>query len=151
MKSVPYIAMEFLTGADIENIIKSRIELTLQKKLDIIIQTCNGLGYAHANGIVHRDIKAANIRLLDNGEAKIMDFGIAKMSSSHMTRTGMIMGTPHYMAPEQIRGEKVDGRADIFSLAVVLYRELLVYRKPFPGENPTTVLSRSFTKIRIHW
>jgi serine/threonine-protein kinase len=138
-QNVPYIAMEFLTGTDLENIIKNHIELSLQKKLDIIMQTCSGLGYAHANGIVHRDIKAANIRLLDNGEVKIMDFGIAKMSSSHMTRTGMIMGTPHYMAPEQIRGEKVDGRADIFSLAVLLY-ELLVYRKPFPGDNPTTVL-----------
>lgn len=138
-EKVPYIAMEFLTGTDLENIIKKRIELSLLKKIDIIIQTCNGLGYAHANGVVHRDIKAANIRLLDNGEVKIMDFGIAKMSSSHMTRTGMIMGTPHYMAPEQIRGEKVDGRADIFSLGVLLY-EILVYRKPYPGENPTTVL-----------
>src|SRR5262249_7059788 len=98
-----------------------------------------GLGYAHANGIVHRDIKTANIRLLDNGEAKIMDFGIAKMTASHFTRTGMIMGTPHYMSPEQIRGERVDGRADIFSLGVVLY-ELLTFRKPFPGDNPTTVL-----------
>jgi serine/threonine protein kinase len=135
----PYIAMEFLTGTDLEQLIKNKIELPLLKKLDIIIQTCQGLGYAHANGVVHRDIKTANIRLLDNGEAKIMDFGIAKITASQFTRTGMIMGTPHYMAPEQIRGEKVDGRADIFSLGVVLY-ELLVYRKPFPGDNPTSVL-----------
>ncbi len=135
----PYIAMEFLTGTDLEHLIKNKTELPLLKKLDIIIQTCQGLGYAHANGVVHRDIKTANIRLLDNGEAKIMDFGIAKITSSHFTRTGMIMGTPHYMAPEQIRGEKVDGRADIFSLGVLLY-ELLVYRKPFPGDSPTSVL-----------
>lgn len=135
----PYIAMEFLTGTDIEHIIRNKKELSLLKKIDIIIQTCAGLGYAHANGIVHRDIKAPNIRVLDNGEAKIMDFGIAKMTASHFTRTGMVMGTPHYMAPEQIRGEKVDGRADIFSVGVVLY-ELLTYRKPFPGDNPTTVL-----------
>jgi serine/threonine-protein kinase len=135
----PYIAMEFLTGTDLEHIIKGKVDIPLLKKLDIIIQTCQGLGYAHANGIVHRDIKTANIRLLDNGEAKIMDFGIAKMTASQFTRTGMIMGTPHYMAPEQIRGEKVDGRADIFSLAVVLY-ELLVFRKPFAGDNPTSVL-----------
>ena len=135
----PYIAMEFLTGTDLEQLIKNKTELPLLKKLDIIIQTCQGLGYAHANGVVHRDIKTANIRLLDNGEAKIMDFGIAKITASQFTRTGMIMGTPHYMAPEQIRGEKVDGRADIFSLGVVLY-ELLVYRKPFPGDNPTSVL-----------
>lgn len=135
----PFIAMEFLTGTDIEHIIKNKKDLSLLKKIDIIIQTCAGLGYAHANGIVHRDIKAPNIRVLDNGEAKIMDFGIAKMTSSHFTRTGMVMGTPHYMAPEQIRGEKVDGRADIFSVGVVLY-ELLTYRKPFSGDNPTTVL-----------
>lgn len=135
----PFIAMEFLSGTDLEHLIKNKVDMPLLKKLDIMIQTCQGLGYAHANGIVHRDIKTANIRLLDNGEAKIMDFGIAKMTASHFTRTGMIMGTPHYMAPEQIRGEKVDGRADIFSLGVVLY-ELLVYRKPFAGDNPTTVL-----------
>ncbi|MCI0414480.1 protein kinase [bacterium] len=135
----PYIAMEFLTGTDLEQIIKNKIELLLPKKLDVLIQTSIGLGYAHNNGIVHRDIKPANIRLLDNGDVKIMDFGIAKISASHFTRTGMIMGTPHYMAPEQIRGEKVDRRADIFSLGVVLY-ELLSFRKPFPGDNPTTVL-----------
>jgi serine/threonine protein kinase len=135
----PFIAMEFLTGTDLEQIIKNKIDLLLPKKLDILIQTSIGLGYAHNNGIVHRDIKPANIRLLDNGDVKIMDFGIAKISASHFTRTGMIMGTPHYMAPEQIRGEKVDRRADIFSLGVVLY-ELLSFRKPFPGDNPTTVL-----------
>jgi serine/threonine protein kinase len=135
----PYIAMEFLTGTDLEQIIKNKIDLLLPKKLDILIQTSLGLGYAHNNGIVHRDIKPANIRLLDNGDVKIMDFGIAKIQASQFTRTGMIMGTPHYMAPEQIRGEKVDRRADIFSLGVVLY-ELLTYRKPFPGDNPTTVL-----------
>lgn len=135
----PFIAMEFLTGTDLEQIIKNKVELTLSKKLDILIQTSIGLGFAHNNGIVHRDIKPANIRLLDNGDVKIMDFGIAKISASHFTKTGMIMGTPHYMAPEQIRGEKVDGRADIFSLGVVLY-ELLTFRKPFPGDNPTTVL-----------
>src|SRR3990172_954925 len=135
----PYIAMEFLTGTDLEHIIKNRIELQLAKKLDIIIQTALGLAYAHNNGIVHRDIKPANIRLLDHGEVKIMDFGIAKITASHFPRTGMIMGTPHYMAPEQIRGEKVDGRADIFSLGVVLF-ELLTGRKPYPGDNPTSVL-----------
>jgi len=135
----PFIAMEFLTGTDLEQIIKNKIELLLSKKLDILLQTTLGLGYAHNNGIVHRDIKPANIRLLDNGDVKIMDFGIAKISASHFTRTGMIMGTPHFMAPEQIRGEKVDRRADIFSLGVVLY-ELLTYRKPFSGDNPTAVL-----------
>ena len=90
-------------------------------------------------GVVHRDIKTANIRLLDNGEAKIMDFGIAKITSSQFTRTGMIMGTPHYMAPEQIRGEKVDGRADIFSLRSCSYTNCLYIESLSPGDNPTSV------------
>ncbi|HJZ10669.1 MAG TPA: serine/threonine-protein kinase, partial [Acidobacteriota bacterium] len=137
----PYIAMEFLTGTDLEHLIKNKSELTLAQKLEMIIQTCRGLGYAHSKGIIHRDMKPANIRLLENGEIKIMDFGIAKIAASHFTKTGMVLGTPHYMSPEQIRGEKVDGRADIFSMGVVLY-ELLVGRKPFPGDNATAVLFR---------
>jgi serine/threonine-protein kinase len=135
----PFIAMEFLTGTDLEQIVKNHVDLELARKLDIIIQTCKGLGYAHSKGIIHRDIKPANIRLLENGDVKILDFGIAKIAASHFTRTGMVMGTPHYMSPEQIRGEKVDGRTDIFSLGVVLY-ELLSFRKPFAGDNPTAVL-----------
>jgi serine/threonine protein kinase len=137
---VPYIAMEYLEGRDLDELIRTRAPLTVDEKLDIIRQACEALGYAHAQGVVHRDIKPSNIRVLDNHVVKIMDFGIAKMGATHFTQTGIIMGTPHYMAPEQVRGEreKIDGRTDIFALGVVLY-EFLVYRRPFEGEHYTTV------------
>ncbi len=137
---VPYIAMEYLEGRDLDEIIRKRLPISLEEKLDIIRQACEALAYAHAHGIVHRDIKPANIRVLDDGVVKIMDFGIAKMGATHFTQTGIIMGTPHYMAPEQIRGErdKIGPHTDIFSLGVVLY-ELLAYKRPFQGEHYTTV------------
>ncbi len=137
---VPYIAMEYLEGRDLDEMIRTRAPLGVDEKLDIIRQACEALGYAHAQGVVHRDIKPSNIRVLDDHVVKIMDFGIAKMGATHFTQTGIIIGTPHYMAPEQVRGEreKIDGRTDIFALGVVLY-ELLVYRRPFEGEHYTTV------------
>lgn len=137
---VPYIAMEYLEGRDLDEIIRTRVPLAVDEKLDIIRQACEALGYAHAHGVVHRDIKPSNIRILDPLVVKIMDFGIAKMGATHFTQTGIIMGTPHYMAPEQVRGEreKIDGRTDIFALGVVLY-EFLTYRRPFEGEHYTTV------------
>ena len=135
----PYIAMEFLEGTDLEQLIRNKADILLEKKLDVIIQVCDGLDYAHKHGIVHRDITPSNIRILDNGLVKIMDFGIAKITSQQITQTGTLMGKPHYMAPEQVRGEGIDGRTDIFALGVCLY-EFLCYRKPFPGENTTSVL-----------
>lgn len=136
----PYMAMEFLTGIDLDKTIKSKQAMDLTKKIDIIRQVCDGLECAHKAGIIHRDIKPANIRVLDDGTVKIMDFGIARMSSSAtMTRSGLIMGTVHYMSPEQIKGMKVDGRSDIFSVGAVLY-ELLTYVKPFHAETMTSVL-----------
>ncbi len=135
----PYIAMEYLEGTDLEQIIKNKIYMPLEKKLDIIIQVCEGLDYAHKHGIVHRDITPSNIRILDNNLVKIMDFGIAKITYSQFTQTGTLMGKPHYMAPEQIKAENIDGRTDIFALGVCLY-EFLSYRKPFTGENTTAVL-----------
>ncbi|GBC85035.1 Serine/threonine-protein kinase PknB [bacterium HR11] len=139
---VPYIVMEYLEGRDLHRIIRERVPLSLRERLDIIVQACEGLGYAHAQGVVHRDIKPSNIRVLDDGRVKIMDFGIAKIESKHLyTKTGFLIGTPRYMAPERIRGprEKVDGRADIFSLGVVMY-ELLFYRHPFEAEDLSTLL-----------
>ena len=135
----PYIAMEFLEGTDLEHLIRTKADIPLDKKIDVIAQVCEGLDYAHKHGIVHRDITPSNIRILDNGLVKIMDFGIAKITSQQITQTGTLMGKPHYMAPEQVRGETVDGRTDIFALGVCLY-EFLCYRKPFPGENTTSVL-----------
>ncbi|GBC84638.1 Serine/threonine-protein kinase PknB [bacterium HR11] len=137
---VPYIVMEYLEGEDLDDLIRRQAPLSVLEKLDIIRQVCDALGYAHARGIIHRDIKPSNIRLLEGRVPKVMDFGIAKMGATHLTQTGLTVGTPHYMAPEQIRGERarIDGRTDIFALGVVLY-EFLFYRRPFEGDHPLTV------------
>src|SRR6185436_3962244 len=96
--------------------------------------------YAHERGVVHRDIKPSNVRLLDDGTAKIMDFGIAKLGPDHhITKTGMMVGTVHYMSPEQVRGRPLDGRTDVFSAGVILY-ELLAGERPFKGDDVTAIL-----------
>jgi serine/threonine protein kinase len=140
-EGVPYIVQEFLTGEDLDRKIKNKEPLPLLRKVRILIDIADGLGYAHANGIVHRDIKPSNVRILEDGTVKIMDFGIAKSMVSHstLTQTGITLGTASYLAPEQIRGEDVDPRTDIFSLGVLAY-ELLTYQKPFMGEHISTVL-----------
>ncbi|MFQ5791189.1 MAG: serine/threonine-protein kinase, partial [Acidobacteriota bacterium] len=133
----PFIAMEFLQGRDLEQIIQ-KDPPPLPQKLDIIVKVCRGLAHAHGHGIIHRDVKPANIFVTTGGETKIMDFGVARLAQSSQTRTGMILGTADYMAPEQISGQRVDARADIFSLGVVLYR-LLTQKKPFAGESMQAV------------
>ncbi len=138
-RGVAFIAMELLPGIDLEGVIRSRESLLLKEKLDIVIQVCRGLAFAHEHGIIHRDIKPSNIRLLDDGTAKIMDFGIAKLGGTTLTKTGMMVGTVHYMSPEQVRGKTLDGRSDVFSLGVILY-ELLAGQRPFKGEGATEVL-----------
>jgi len=139
VEGTPYIVMEFLTGKDLDAMLKGDVPMSLAQKLDVVIQLCDGLGYAHEQGIVHRDVKPGNVRVLEDGTVKILDFGIAKFAQSSITQSGMIMGTPSYMAPEQIMGKPVDGRADLFSVGVLLY-ELLSGQKPFTGESPTTVV-----------
>lgn len=134
-----YIAMEYIEGADLAEIITRRDPLTLAGKLDIIIDVLNGLAYAHQRGIIHRDIKPANIRVTEDGHAKIMDFGIAHVSESNMTKSGMLVGTPEYMAPEQITGGRVSPASDVFSVGCVLY-ELLTYTRPFTAETLHAVL-----------
>src|SRR5687768_16773320 len=134
-----YMAMELLEGTDLKQTIVRRVPLSLDEKLEIMDQICDGLAFAHAGDIVHRDLKPANIHLLANGQVKIMDFGLARLGGSEMTRTGMVMGTPHYMSPEQVRGERADSRSDIFSLGCVFY-ELLTYRKPFDADSMHAVL-----------
>src|SRR5262249_49372730 len=114
--NTPYIVMEFLSGRDLDALLKTDAKLTLAQKLDVVIQLCDGLGYAHEQGIVHRDVKPGNVRVLEDGTVKILDFGIAKFAQSSVTMSGTIMGTPSYMAPEQIMGKPVDGRADLFSV-----------------------------------
>ncbi len=140
---VPYIVQEFLTGEDLDKKIKRGDPIPVVRKVEILMSIAEGLHYAHEAQIVHRDIKPANIRITDDGNVKIMDFGIAKSleSESNLTQTGITLGTSAYLAPEQIRGEAVDRRTDIFALGVVSY-ELLTYRKPFRGEHLSTVLYR---------
>lgn len=135
----PYIVMEYLGGADLKQLIKEERPQGLERKVDIAIQICRALQYAHDNKIVHRDIKPENIKVLENGRVKIMDFGIAKPESSDLTEQGTMLGTPSYMSPEQIRGMDVDGRCDIFSFGVV-FQELLTFTKPFAGKSTTTVI-----------
>ncbi|MGH9713119.1 MAG: protein kinase domain-containing protein [Candidatus Acidiferrales bacterium] len=136
---VPFIAMEFLEGENLQKIISDRRELPILRKLQIIIDTCKGLDYAHQHGVVHRDVKPGNIVVLNNNQVKIVDFGIARVGVSSMTRTGVVLGTVMYMSPEQVQGQTVDARSDIFSLGVVLY-ELLTYQTPFPGEDVPSIL-----------
>ena len=138
-RGLPFIAMEMLPGADLEALLRSGDEMPLTEKLDVVAQVCRGLAYAHERGIVHRDIKPSNVRLLEDGTAKIMDFGIAKLGGTHLTKTGMMVGTVHYMSPEQVRGKPLDGRSDVFSAGVILY-ELLAGERPFRGEGATQVL-----------
>ncbi|HUG54278.1 MAG TPA: serine/threonine-protein kinase [Vicinamibacteria bacterium] len=138
-RGLPFIAMELLPGVDLETLMRSGEPLLLPEKLDAMVQVLRGLHFAHEHGIVHRDIKPSNIRLLEDGTAKIMDFGIAKLGATGVTKTGMMVGTVHYMSPEQIRGRKLDGRSDVFSAGVILY-ELLSGGRPFTGDSATAVL-----------
>jgi serine/threonine-protein kinase len=144
----PYIVQEFLTGDDLDKAIKKKEPLSLARKLQILIDVCDGLGYAHAAGIIHRDIKPSNIRILEDGTVKIMDFGIAKsmVSQSTLTQTGITLGTASYLAPEQIRGEDLDPRTDIFSLGVLAY-EMLTGQKPFTGDHISTVLYKIMNEV----
>jgi tetratricopeptide (TPR) repeat protein len=133
-----FMAMELLSGIDLKLALSQR-KMTLDDKLDVTEQICEGLAFAHAHDVVHRDLKPANIHLLPGGKVKIMDFGLARMSGSDMTSTGTVMGTPHYMSPEQVRGARADSRSDVFSLGCVLY-ELLTGHKPFDAESMHAVL-----------
>ena len=139
-RGILFIAMEMLPGVDLDSLLRSGEALPLAEKLDVVAQVCRGLAFAHDRGVVHRDIKPSNVRLLDDGTAKIMDFGIAKLGACHhITKTGMMVGTVHYMSPEQVRGKPLDGRSDVFSAGVILY-ELLAGERPFPGEDVTQIL-----------
>lgn len=128
-----FIAMEYVEGKTLKLVVAQE-PLSIKKVLDIAIQVSDGLSAAHEKGIVHRDIKSDNIMLTPKGQAKIMDFGLAKMKgAAKLTKTGSTVGTAAYMSPEQAEGEEVDHRSDIFSFGVVLY-ELLTSKLPFRGE-----------------
>ncbi|MBP7814476.1 MAG: serine/threonine protein kinase, partial [Thermoanaerobaculia bacterium] len=140
-RGVFFLAFEFVEGADLAQRLEDGPPLTLGQALALIRQAAEGLDYAHRQGIVHRDIKPSNLMLTRAGELKIADFGIAKLvgQQTELTMTGSVVGSPHYLSPEQIRGEELDGRSDLFSLGVVLY-ELLTHQRPFRGETLTTLV-----------
>ncbi len=136
----PHIVMEFLRGLPLSARMEQNPPLTLDDKLDVVAQLCSGLGYAHSQGIVHRDDKPANVFVLEDGTVKLLDFGIAKLSTSTLTRQGDVLGSAPYMSPEQVAGtHDLDGRSDVWSTGVLLF-ELLTGRKPFEGEALTTVI-----------
>jgi formylglycine-generating enzyme required for sulfatase activity/tRNA A-37 threonylcarbamoyl transferase component Bud32 len=137
----PYLVMEFVEGKPLDSMINAGHDFSLQDVAAIADQVGQGLDYAHQKGIVHRDIKPANIMMTTAGVAKIADFGIARITETSVTRTGLAVGTPSYMSPEQVAGQKVDGKSDQFSMGVMLY-ELLSGEKAFPGDSLTTVLYR---------
>ena len=138
-QDLAYIAMEFLEGENLDPYTRKNHLLPMLRVIDTIADIADGLEYAHQKGIVHRDIKPANIMLLKTGEVKITDFGIARITATSQTQTGIVKGTPYYMSPEQISGLKVDGRSDIFSLGVMMF-QLLTGSLPFHGENPAALM-----------
>ncbi len=130
----PFIAMELLKGMDLQKAMRTPPPMPLERKVNVMVQVLSGLAHAHQAGIVHRDIKPANIFINHDNTAKIMDFGVARLTTASMTGTGNIVGTADYMSPEQVKGAKVDGRSDLFSVGCMLY-ELLAGRRPFHSEN----------------
>ncbi len=135
-----YIAMEMLEGKELQHLLDDEKHLSVDEALNIAIQIAAGLAFAHEHGIVHRDIKPSNIMVLKGLRVKIADFGIAQIPSSLLlTQTGMVVGSPLYMSPEQIKQGKPDARSDIFSLGVLLY-QMLTWQLPFKGDNAHTVM-----------
>lgn len=139
---MPFIVMEYVNGDPLDKLIASGRQLPLIDKLSIIEQVCAALGYAHQRGVIHRDIKPANVIVQPDGHAKIVDFGIARVQHSGaetgLTRTGNVIGTIHYIAPERLKGQPFDGRSDIFAAGVMLYL-LLTGQLPFTGEDMTVL------------
>src|SRR2546430_9992357 len=134
-----FIAMEYVEGNNLKEVLAQGRPIGFEQIGEIVAQVADALDFAHTKGIVHRDVKPANIILIDGMRAKITDFGIAKITSGgNLTTTGQFLGTPNYMAPEQIKGAPVDGRTDIFSLGICLY-ECLTRRKPFGGDSLTSI------------
>lgn len=136
-----YIAMELLSGGTMAEVCQETNPLDIEDRIDVMIQVCQGLNVAHHAGVFHRDLKPANLFLCDDGRVKILDFGVARLVGSNMTVTGNIIGTPDFMSPEQVRGQEIDSRSDIFSLGSVFYY-LLTGRKPFAASDLPTVLHK---------
>ncbi|MEM8932620.1 MAG: serine/threonine-protein kinase, partial [Acidobacteriota bacterium] len=132
----PYLVEEYLDGEDLTQRLRRREPADLATKIDVLVQIARGLEYAHREGVIHRDIKPGNVRVLDDGTIKIMDFGTAKLAGveSHLTQKGMTLGTVAYLSPERLLGRDTGTNSDIFSYGVLAY-ELLSFRRPFSGRN----------------
>ncbi len=138
-KGLHFITMEYISGQDLKGLIRQTGQLTLGKTISIAKQICDGLAEAHSLGVIHRDLKPNNIMIDRGGNAKIMDFGIARaVKGKSITGSGVMIGTPQYMSPEQVEGKEVDQRSDIYSLGIIIY-EMLTDRVPFDGDTPLTV------------
>lgn len=131
---IPYFVMEFVNGMELQYYLSDGARFPLAKVIDIACQMLEAFAYTHSLGVIHRDVKPANIFLTDTGKVKIADFGIARVDNSSMTQTGAVTGTPNYMSPEQCSGQAIDARSDLFSIAIVLY-ELLTGEKPFSANS----------------
>ena len=142
----PYLVMEYLEGESLEKVIKERRPYTVAEKLNIIIQVCEGLGYAHLHDIIHRDVKPGNVVVQKDGIVKIVDFGIAQLGNERFTRTGQVIGSLYYMSPEQIQGLDIDARSDIYSTGVLLF-ELLAGELPFQGRDATSTLAKILQEL----
>lgn len=148
-----YIAMELLDGIDWRRAIREGTHLSLPTKLDLMAQVCDGLAHAHAVGIVHRDIKPGNLFIARQSRAKVLDFGIARLPMSSLTRTGRVLGTPDYMAPEQILGQKCEARSDLFSAAIVFFEFLAgvhPFRAPFKPRRITEGTPELLIEVAPH-
>ncbi|HWM94376.1 MAG TPA: serine/threonine-protein kinase [Thermoanaerobaculia bacterium] len=140
-EGLAFIAMEYVRGTTLKALLQSDQPMSLAFVVDVVSQIAEALDYAHAHRVIHRDVKPANILITADNKIKITDFGIARLDTSNLTQEGQLLGTPNYMAPEQIQGKEIDHRADLFALGVVLY-EMLTRHKPFQGENLTVVSHR---------
>jgi len=144
---IAYIAMEFLQGRELRDIMNDAGLLPVDHVLEIAAQVALGLAYAHEYDIIHRDVKPSNIMVIRDGHVKITDFGIARMTSAAVrTQTGMVLGSPKYMSPEQVMGKEIDQRSDIFSLGVMLY-EMLTGQAPFNGDNVNAIMYQTLNAV----
>ncbi|HEX6164644.1 MAG TPA: protein kinase, partial [Vicinamibacterales bacterium] len=131
-EGLPFIAMEYIDGETLAEIVKRKALLPISKRIQWVEDLCSGLSYAHRQGVIHRDIKPANLMIDTEGALKILDFGLARRDASKFTQSHVIIGTPNYMSPEQIRGQNIDIRSDIFAVGALFY-EVLTYKEAFPG------------------
>jgi len=138
---VPFIAMELVEGMELGDLVQQGRRFDIEDAAELTIQILQGLEYAHSHGVIHRDIKPDNIFITQDNQAKVADFGIARIDSSSLTQTGVMIGTPSYMSPEQFTGQGVDHRYDLFSVGIILF-ELLTGEKPFPGRSVTAIMHR---------